>query len=780
MKQRKKKMICIGISAVMAAGVFFTNSVTEFGYGAGNAALPTQAYIEISLMQAPSADSGMQAVNGTAVVNGGTVNVRSGPSTAYGVLGTVKRGNKVGICGKFSNGWVKIIFRDGYGYMTSQYLEGFRWESNATPFAATAVTTDNLNVRAGNGTNYDKLGLLPQGTTVKITGKFDNGWYEIEYQGGKGCVIGEYLKDIRTQSIPSSTAIVASSTTPVSTAAPSTTQKPVQELTPMDATAVTTANLNVRAGNATRFEKLGTLPKGTKVRITGVYSNQWYQIVYAGGTGAVCGDYLKEIQPVEKPTTTQPSTQPEENITVMDAYGTTTANLNLRRGNGTQYEILALIPKGTRVRITGRYANQWYRVAYQDKTGCVSGEYLKDVVPVTQPTEPATSVPATAPEEPATVPAVRPEDVGMEAYYARGETTDNLNVRKGPSTSYDKLGVIPNGSAVGIIGRFPKTNWYKIVYESGYGYVCADYITRIVPVDNSGLYMDVQELTLRVNVSRKLRVYSLFAQGGAIEAKWKSSAPEIVTVDRDGKVTAIAKGSAVITAEDPSGSGSVSCKITVLNYKESAKISGIPVYNQLTAGYPTGCEQFSARMLVNFYGYRATAQDMVNAITLSSAPYTKNKVKYGGDPSRSFVGDPKKKKPLGYGCLPSAIAAGINRYMAQVGGSYQAVDISGCGMDTIYSYISQGIPVLAASAYLPSVNNPVKVKEWTWIVDSGPNKGQSVTWWRSRHVMVIVGYDANYIYVNDPCFNTQQKFNKKDWVDDWNRVDRHTLVMLKK
>lgn len=44
---------------------------------------------------------------------------------------------------------------------------------------------------------------------------------------------------------------------------------------------------------------------------------------------------------------------------------------------------------------------------------------------------------------------------------------------------------------------------------------------------------------------------------------------------------------------------------------------------------------------------------------------------------------------------------------------------------------------------------------------------------------MIVGYDANYIYVNDPCFSQPQRYNKQDWIDDWNRVDRHTVVMVK-
>lgn len=797
--KRLKKAACVGMSIVMTGCIFFAQMMTEAVETDSGTALVTQSSMELPFMQAPKADSGMTAANGTAVVSGGTVNVRSGPSTSYSVLGTVKLGAKVTICGKFSNGWYKIEFHDGYGYMTGQYLSSFNWAAEVKPFSATAVTTDRLNVRSGNGTSYAKLGLLPENTAVKITGKYANGWYEIEYNGGKGCVSGDYLKDIRensatttaattattapttvttavittasTTAAPTTVTTAAAETTAATTTAPATTaptttspvttteaattteqpsvteipttvvtttvpttqKPPVQELTPMNATAVTTDNLNVRKGNGTNYEKLGTLPKGTTVQIIGVYKNKWYQIKYGSGIGAVCGDYLKNIKPVETTTTAPTTAQPQDEFAAMNARATTTANLNMRKGNSTKYEIIALIPNGTVINVIGRYSNNWYRVNYQGQVGCVSGDYLKNITEITQPAETtstsaltttettvtATAEPTTIPEETTTQPAVRPEDNGIVSFYGRGVTTDNLNVRKGPSTAYDKLGTIPAGTTVALVGKFPKTNWYKIIYGSDYAYVCGDYLKNIVELDESGLYMDSRELTLRLEESRKLKVYSLFNHGGEADVDWQSDAPEIVSVDANGNVTANACGSAVITATDKSGRGSISCTINVLSYSASAHISGVPIYNQLTSGYPTGCEQFSARMLVNYYGGTATAEDMVKAITLSPAPYLKGKVKYGGDPSSSFVGDPKQKKPYGFGCLPSAITAGINRYMAQIGGGYKAVDISGCDMETIYSYISKGVPVLAASAYLPSVNNPYKDSSYSWVIDRG-------------------------------------------------------------
>lgn len=61
---------------------------------------------------------------------------------------------------------------------------------------------------------------------------------------------------------------------------------------------------------------------------------------------------------------------------------TTTANLNLRKGAGTNYSIIRILPKGTEVSISGgKLANGWYKVTEGEDTGYVSGNYL------TQPTE---------------------------------------------------------------------------------------------------------------------------------------------------------------------------------------------------------------------------------------------------------------------------------------------------------------------------------------------------------------------------------------------------------
>ena len=63
----------------------------------------------------------------------------------------------------------------------------------------TMYASDTVNVRAGAGTEYDKIGKISWGSAVQVIGATDNGWYEISYNENLGFVMGDYL----TEGVPS-------------------------------------------------------------------------------------------------------------------------------------------------------------------------------------------------------------------------------------------------------------------------------------------------------------------------------------------------------------------------------------------------------------------------------------------------------------------------------------------------------------------------------------------------------------------------------------------------
>ncbi len=64
--------------------------------------------------------------------------------------------------------------------------------------ATGTVTGKSLNVRSGPGKDYESIGKLNQGDTVKITGVSDNGWYRIDLDGKEGYVSDQYVDKAAT------------------------------------------------------------------------------------------------------------------------------------------------------------------------------------------------------------------------------------------------------------------------------------------------------------------------------------------------------------------------------------------------------------------------------------------------------------------------------------------------------------------------------------------------------------------------------------------------------
>lgn len=55
-----------------------------------------------------------------------------------------------------------------------------------------AKTTENLNMRKGPGTNYISTGILKKGTRVTVL-KEEKGWFNVKYNGKEFWLSGRYL-----------------------------------------------------------------------------------------------------------------------------------------------------------------------------------------------------------------------------------------------------------------------------------------------------------------------------------------------------------------------------------------------------------------------------------------------------------------------------------------------------------------------------------------------------------------------------------------------------------
>ena len=71
---------------------------------------------------------------------------------------------------------------------------------------------------------------------------------------------------------------------------------------------------------------------------------------------------------------------------------------------------------------------------------------------------------------------VIPDEIYDDYVYYTVIAKDNLNMRSGPGTSYNKLNSIPAWTKVGAVAK--QDNWYLVYYKSSFGWVSGDYLSN--------------------------------------------------------------------------------------------------------------------------------------------------------------------------------------------------------------------------------------------------------------------------------------------------------------
>ena len=147
-------------------------------------------------------------------VTADALNVRSGPSTSYGITTKLYKGDKVEIL-ETSNGWHKIKASNGkIGWVSGDYIKVSSGSTSqpSTSTTKATVTADSLNVRSGAGTSYSVITKLPKGTVVDVLESASNGWKKIKTSNGTiGWVSGSYLANgvVEQTSTPSTNKVQA-------------------------------------------------------------------------------------------------------------------------------------------------------------------------------------------------------------------------------------------------------------------------------------------------------------------------------------------------------------------------------------------------------------------------------------------------------------------------------------------------------------------------------------------------------------------------------------------
>ena len=165
-------------------GMYHSGDRVEILEKSGNWGRTSKGWISLDYVY-QDGTTGKNTAKGIVEVDG--LNIRSGPGTGYGAVGSYNSGARVNILEQFTFNGVKWGCTDkGWISMEYVYVDG-----TGEDILYGTVTGDELNIRSGPGTGYGSVGKLNSGDEVEILytvevngvtwGNIEKGWISMDY-----------------------------------------------------------------------------------------------------------------------------------------------------------------------------------------------------------------------------------------------------------------------------------------------------------------------------------------------------------------------------------------------------------------------------------------------------------------------------------------------------------------------------------------------------------------------------------------------------------------------
>ena len=471
------------------------------------------------------------------------VNVRSGPGTNYTSKTVIASGTSITVTDRSNSEWYAVKLSNGMtGYIFSIYIELESGSSSgggsSSSESVQARTTAGVNVRSGPGTNYSSKTVIASGTSITVTDRSNSEWYAVKLSNGMTGYI--YSIYIRIESESSSGGSSGTESTP----------------------AKTTEYVNVRSGPGTNYTSKTVIASGTSITVTDTSNPEWYAVKLSNGmTGYIYSIYI-ELQSSSSGGSTSGGVQAK-----------TTAGVNLRRGAGTSFGVIRVVATGTTVTVTEATNAQWYKVKLSDGTeGYIFTEYLNVI---------SGDIDSVKPDE---------DDTPDTSGAVTARTTTDINLRRGPGTTYGVIMVVDENVTV-TVTEATNSEWYKVRLADGTeGYFSAQYLKIVsgdidsVKPDDSGDKEDEDDggsdlegtgeylrtttgVNLRKGPSTSTDVLTVLNSGTIVEVIDRDTQGWVHVRTTSGRVGYVSAD--YVTAYTPSGSnGSVSTtSATIAQYK---------------------------------------------------------------------------------------------------------------------------------------------------------------------------------------------------------------------
>lgn len=194
----------------------------------------------------------------------------------------------------------------------------------------------------------------------------------------------------------------------------------------------------------------------------------------------------------------------------------------------------------------------------------------------------------------------------------------------------------------------------------------------------------------------------------------------------------------------------------------------VPYLDQSEA-YPTGCESVSTVMLLQYLGYDISVDTFIEQYLEKENFEEREGVWYGPDPRTCFCGSPYDEDS--FGCYAPVICKALEKIL---GDAYEVSDRTGTEIDILLrEYIDREMPVIFWACI--NMREPITGPQWKL-----KENGETFTWISNEHCMLLVGYDEEGYYFNDPYDNNGVIRYPKDVAKDRYKAQHMQAVGVKK
>jgi uncharacterized protein YvpB len=200
-----------------------------------------------------------------------------------------------------------------------------------------------------------------------------------------------------------------------------------------------------------------------------------------------------------------------------------------------------------------------------------------------------------------------------------------------------------------------------------------------------------------------------------------------------------------------------------INPKKKSAMLNVVLINQ-NPELKFGCEVTSLTMMLNYAGIKTNKMELYRSIQKETDPLirtSRGDILRWGNPDYGYVGDMTGRR-AGTTVFDKPMISLINQKLPG-----RAVNLTNQPFERILEHVSAGYPVVVWTTLdygLP--------KRWeTW------NHGQQVVRVPlDLHAVVLVGYDENYVYINDPLsVKKQVRIGKERFISSWKSLSSRAV-----